>query len=275
MFGAVTVPVADGVLFGDDLLPAALRDVHDAVFRRNGDLLLATAEGVWLHHMANTPWERWYTPDGGARNRIVEILPASNGDTWLGTDGGVEVRHADGSVSWLEEALGRDLRIVTGLAEDPEGGIWISSGAYWDGALRFVQGQWQFYGAEEGLDSHRIHRIHRDPEGRLWFLGLSTATGASRNSPAAIVTYHEGRFAPFPLEGPLATGRVHSFAQGTDGSLWFSGVGGIGRYTNGGWMFWTTDSGLRYGAVFVLAADPQGDTQGGCSSLTRTTDSAT
>ena len=241
-----------------DPVPAALRDIQDAVFRRNGDLLLATAEGVWLHHTANTSWERWYTPDGGARNRIVEILPASNGDTWLGTDGGVEVRHTDGSVSWYEEALGHDLRIVTGLAEDPEGGIWISSGAYWDGALRFFQGQWQFYGAEEGLPAHRIHRIHRDPEGRLWFLGLNNATGATRNTPAVIATYHEGRFATFPLDGALATGRVHSFAQDTDGALWFSGVHGIGRYIKGGWTFWNTDSGLRYGAVFVLVADPQG-----------------
>jgi ligand-binding sensor domain-containing protein len=114
------------------------------MFRSNGDLLLATADGVWLHHMANTTWERWYTTSGGARNRIVEILPASNGDVWLGTDGGVEVRHADGSVSWYEQALGRDLRIITDLSEDPEGGIWISSGAYLEGAMRFHRGQWRF-----------------------------------------------------------------------------------------------------------------------------------
>ena len=108
------------------------------------------------------------------------------------------------------------------------------------------------------MHANRIHRIHRDTDGRLWFLGLSSATGASRNFPSAIATYHEGHFADFHLEGALATGRVHSVAQDVDGSLWFSGVGGIGRYFDGGWSYWGTDSGLRYGAVFVLVADPKG-----------------
>jgi signal transduction histidine kinase/DNA-binding NarL/FixJ family response regulator/ligand-binding sensor domain-containing protein len=256
--GAILWKAGPGQAFEQlDPLPEPMRDIHDALFRRNGDLLLATSDGIWLHRTAAVAWKRWHTPSVSARNRVDEILPLRNGDIWIGTDGGVEVRHADGTVSWHEQALGMDLQIITGLAEDADGGVWVSSGAYWDGAFRYHDGQWRFYHGSDGLLASRIHRIHRDDEGRLWFLGLGNPTGASRNSPSAIATYHEGRFGVFDLEGPLALGRVHSFAQGADGAWWFSGVGGIGRYLDGAWSYWNTDNGLRFGTVFALVADPR------------------
>jgi signal transduction histidine kinase/CheY-like chemotaxis protein/HPt (histidine-containing phosphotransfer) domain-containing protein/streptogramin lyase len=262
----LVVQESGAVLFLDDdtgwtnlePLPEPMRLVRDAVFRRNGDLVLATPMGLWMHRTVDLAWQRWHTPSGGGRNRADEILPASDGDVWLGTDGGVEVRHPDGSVSWYDQAVGRDLRIVTGLAEDPEGGIWVSSGAYWEGAFRFYEGGWRFYGSEDGLQSNRIHRIYRDGDGRLWFLGLSKPSGSTRHQSAVITTYHAGRFEVFELEQRLGGQRIHSFAQGSDGALWFSGVRGIGRLLEGEWSYWDTDSGLKSGAVFAIATDPQG-----------------
>jgi hypothetical protein len=229
-----------------DPLPEPMHDVKNATFRRNGDLVLATARGIRIHRTAVTAWERWHTPAGGGRNRLDEILPASNGDIWLGTDAGVEVRHPDGSISWYEEAVGKDLRIITGLEEDEQGGIWVSSGAYWEGAFRYHEGEWRFYGSEDGLMASRIHRINRDAAGRLWFLGLHGSTGSTRNSTASIATYHKGKFGTFDLEHELAERRVYSFSEGEDGALWFSGLSGIGRVLDGNWTHWDVDSGLRY-----------------------------
>lgn len=256
--GAVLWHDNDGGWVKVTTLPAAMRDIHGATFRRNGDLVLATSRGVMLHRNDEPAWQRWWTVDGGARNRVDEILPASNGDVWIGTDGGIEIRHVDGSVSWHDEALGRSLRIITGLAEDAQGGIWVSSGAYWEGAFRYHAGSWRFYGADQGLNANRIHRIHKDRDGRLWFLGLSRSTGAHRTAAAAIATWFEGEFADVDIPEPFGHTRVHSFARSADGALWFSGVAGIARRQHGNWTFWGTDSGLRYGSVFAIVTDSAG-----------------
>ena len=238
--------------------PQAMRDVLGATYRSNGDLALATSHGLRLYRASSRHWQRWYMPGGGARNRIDEILETANGDVWLGTDGGVEVRHRDGRISWFDEVLGQPLRIVTALGEDNEGGVWVGSGAYWAGAFRYHEGQWRFYGADEGMEASRIHRIHRDREGRLYFLGLSGAAGSTRRQEAVVATYYRGHLGRFEVEPRLATERLHSMAQTPDGAIWLSGELGIGRFLNNSWTYWTTAEGLRHSGIFTMAADARG-----------------
>ena len=253
------------VLYGEgadlvtlDPVPQPLTGVLDARYRHNGDLVLATAHGVYIYRTLDIPWSRWQTPGASLRNRVDELLVATDGSVWIGTDAGVEVRRPDGSVGWFDEAAGRRVDIVTAMAEDAEGGIWVGSGAQWDGALRYHRASWSFYDSTRGLAASKIHRIHRDRDGRVWFLGLTGTHGSHRALRASVVSYHEGRFTPFALPDSLGDGRVHSFAQARDGALWFSGVLGIGRWHEGRWTRWTTDNGLHGNSVFVLAAGPDG-----------------
>jgi ligand-binding sensor domain-containing protein len=148
--GAVLIS-DNGVLKELNPVPESMQGVLRPKFRHNGDLVLATNHGLQLYRGSDRQWHRWCHPDEGARNRVDEILRADNGDVWLGTDAGVEVRHADGRISWFDEALGRDLRIITDLGQDDAGGIWVSSVAYWEGAFRYFEETWQFYGPEDGM----------------------------------------------------------------------------------------------------------------------------
>ena len=241
-----------------DPLPEAMHDILSAVFRRSGDLALATSHGVHLYRASGRTWQHWHTAGAGARNRVDEILQASNGDVWLGTDAGVEVRHRDGRVSWFDEALGQPLRIITALGEDDEGGIWVGSGAYWAGAFRYYAGEWRFYGSDEGLGACRIHRIHRDRDGRLYFLGLSGVAASTHTLTAEVSTYHRGRFGRFEPGEKLGAERIHSMAQTPDGAIWLTGVRGVGRYLGDSRTLWTVKEGLRRNGVFTVAADAGG-----------------
>ena len=232
--------------------PPELRDAQDAAYGSNGDLWIAGGGGISVHRSVVVPWQRWVTADAGARNRVDEILIASDGAVWVGTDGGVEVRHPDGRVDWIDQVAGQDLRIVTGLGEDDEGGIWVSSGASWDGAFRYYQGQWRFYGAADGLRSSKIHRIERDRSGRLWFLGLQGA-GVQRTQGAAIVTFSDNQFTEWSIPLPLGSARLYDIGEDSEAGLWFAGVRGIGRWHLDQWQLWDTSSGLKSDKVFSLA----------------------
>jgi signal transduction histidine kinase/DNA-binding response OmpR family regulator len=235
--------------------PPALNEVRQAIFLRNGNLVLATSHGVRLHRVDGTLWDRWVTPGGGARNRANELIVAANGDVWIGTDGGLEIRRADGRVEWLERLGDTQLHVITALAEDADGGVWVGSGAYWDGAWRYHGGEWRFYGYDDGLRASAMHRIL--PEGdRLWFFGLAADRGSYRQRPAAVVAWEAGAFVPVELPAAMTTTRVYAVVRASDGALWIGGAAGIARRQGGTWQhFDSSNSGMRSNTAYTIAPD--------------------
>jgi len=159
--------------------------------------------------------------------------------------------------------LGTRLGTVTGLVEDREGQIWLSSGSGFTGAFRWDGRRWERFAAAQGLGA-LIHRIVRDRQGRLWFLGLSPRE-AGEPGPGAFL-YSGGRFERWGRERGLPSGQVYAFAQGPDSALWFGTGAGLSRWSGRRWTHWTTpDStpgpwrGLTVPVQpFVLAVDARG-----------------
>ena len=168
-------------------------------------------------------------------------MVASDGAVWLGTDSGIEIRRPDGTEEWIDRIGDAELIIITGLAEDAEGHVWVASGAQWDGAYRWDGRTWEFFGPEQGLAASMIHRIHRDRKGRLWFLGLAIAGERTSQSQAAVYVYQDGRFSPFPMDSELDKGRIYSFAEEEDGTMWFGTMRGLARLRDGEWTRWTKE----------------------------------
>src|SRR5207248_1029439 len=79
----------------------------------------------------------------------------------------------DNSRSSILEILGKQIGVVTGLAEDLQGNIWISSGATFSGAYRWDGSRWDHYSLSTDSSEFFGHKIKKDRQGRLWFLGIS------------------------------------------------------------------------------------------------------
>ena len=180
-------------------VPAPMRHILSIGFRADSDLWVGTDEGLFIHRSSSRLWSRWKQATTSLRNRIDEILVSRDGSVWLGTDGGIEIHRPDGTEEWIDRIDDTDLSIITGLAEDPEGHVWVSSGAQGDGVYRWDGHTWKFFGPEQGLAASKIHRIHRDRRGRLWFLGLAVTGELTSKSDAAVYVYQDGRFNPFPM----------------------------------------------------------------------------
>ena len=184
-----------------------------------------------------------------------ELLYTRSGDLWLATSAGITVLRRDGTVEPIHSAGDQPLDIVTGLHEDADGGIWVSSGAGFPGAWRLHGGRWRHYGVADGLHAQRVHRIAGDRRGRVWFLGISDVLGV--NEPGAFVFDGQTIEAWGPEQGLLG-GRVYAFAEGPRGELWFGTSAGLSRFDAGSWTYWTRARGLRSDRVFSLACAPDG-----------------
>ena len=236
--------------------PPEMANILFASFRPNGDLWMGTEQGLYLHRHSSDRWTRWKQDRPSLRNRIDGILHTTTGDLWIGTATGLEIRRTDGSVEWIPEILGTHLNVLTALAEDRDGGIWIGSGAHWNGAFRWDGRRWTFYGPQEGLTCSRIHAIGRDRKGRLWLLGQQPLDEQTNRDDYAIVIYDDGRFTPWTMGWDSQ--RVYDMAEGEDGALWFAAKNGLSRLKDGNWTVWDGKKGLKSRLVWTLAVGEGG-----------------
>ena len=265
--GLVTFQAGE-VLLGEDGVWTALAEVPRTLryatalsFRESGDLWVGTESGLFLFQASSTLWKYWGGDSPDAWNVVSEILHARDGSFWLGTQAGVEIRRPDGSVDRVTDVLGVPIPVVTGLAQDPGGRIWISSGSGFQGAFGWDGVRWERFGTEEGLRAPFIHKIQKDSRGRLWFLGVAPTGGhwppASALEPGPFV-YDGADFSP---EGPpegWRERRVYAFAEGRDGSHWFGTTEGLSRWREGAWSHFAVENGGVRDEVFSLAAGEDG-----------------
>jgi signal transduction histidine kinase/ligand-binding sensor domain-containing protein len=226
-----------------------------------GDLWVGTQNGLLHHDVAVPLWRNLDPAASELEGFILEILRTRSGDLWLGTGAGIHVHHPDGSTERIERILGTPLNEVTGLAEDDEGNVWVSSGSAFEGAFRWDGSTWRHFGSDDGLRAQRVHRIKWDREGRLWFLGMARTYGhrPGEEEPGAFVLSGD-RFEPWGTAEGLPSGRVYDFEEAPDSSRWFATRGGLSRWRDGEWTHWTMDDGLKMNRVFTLTVDRDGRT---------------
>ncbi len=224
-------------------------------FRDSGDLWVGTTNGLYLYRSSSSRWTLWKSAPTGSRNMVNEIIHARDGSIWTATGNGIGVLR-QGAMQWTWPVPLKRPLVVTGLAEDEEGGIWASSGADFTGAYRFDGRQWRHVGPSEGLPDLRFHRIQKDRRGRLWFLGFPEQNTRDANASArsGVYVYSKGRFEPWGDGETMPGTRFYCFAEADDGAYWFGGNGGLFRWKAGKWKRWRTAAEVR-GWVFTLAID--------------------
>lgn len=232
-------------------VPMDLDNAHALHVDGEGDLWVATDRGLALHQSSSERWSRWSPGGDFAAVEVNTLALDPEGDLWVGTPNGLYRRHADGSEDHISQIQGQPLGVVTSVTRGPDGSIWVSSGADWEGAFRWRNGSWEHVGEAQGLRAGRVHRIAVDRQDRLWFLGLSAQPGV--DEPGAYV-YEDGDFTRWGIAEGLPSGRVYAFADAPDGSLWFGTAESLSRWADGQWTHWTMSNGLVRPRVYALAA---------------------
>lgn len=239
----------DGVWKPLESLPEALRNGTYIYFDRDGNLWVASPKGVYLLRMKTNYWSRLTFPSGDPRRNFTALLATREGALWAGTSGGLVMIGPGGKIQSLSQILGRNLGVVTGLAQTPDGAIWVSSGSTFDGVFRWQGGQWKHLGIEAGLAETVYHRVEVDGTGTLWALASGRGRGAGLTGA---YRWDGQRFERWSEAKGLKDSRVYSVAATPDGTLWFASIGAISRLDSTGWRHWGKQEGLRHNAPFLI-----------------------
>lgn len=242
-------------LYSSTMLQNKIKNVQDIQFRFNGDLMIATADGINYFKASSSRWRIFRYSQIDSRNRIDEILFTSKGELWLGTGNGLLIYDTSGKRKSITHINDTPLIAITGLEEDREGNIWISSGGSFNGAYRWDYRKWQFYSVTKDTSGGRFHKIRKDRKGRLWFLGLSKSPHLKDAIDPGAYVYESGVFTKWGTSEGLLHDRVYSFAEDSCGSLWFGTRFGISKWHNHQWTHWTVNDGLQSGVIFTLTID--------------------
>jgi len=226
-------------------------------FSKANDLWIGTENGLYLFRNTAKKWTWWRYQLADPRNIVMEILQTSGGDIWIGNINGVEIRYANGKIKNIHTIDNKKIGLITGIAEDSKGNIWISSGSSFEGAYRWNGEKWRHYGFKDGLNCPRVHKIRNDKNGNLWFLGLA-ASGASSDSlsknPGAFM-YNGSIFTQINSKNGLLNDRVYSFKESKNGALWFGTKTGLSRKTHNDWKHWGKNDLHNLTSVYSIESD--------------------
>ena len=191
-------------------------------------------------------WESYSTESGLTSDLIYEILPQEDGSLWVGTEAGLfrGVRRQSGL--WFKPVAGLYGFPVHSVRRSPNGDLWVGTETRGAARIDARTGQPEWFGEGQGLIGKLAYTVRFDREQRLWVAtdaGLFMATAPYRK---------------FSRIAQLPSTRMWAIAEGTDGTVWAGGVGGLFEYTDGKWKDLTRADGLSNTEVLSLGAGPNG-----------------
>lgn len=161
---------------------------------------------------------------------VSTLFHDSEGRLWVGSDSHINggLVSVDRSRNWQAYAVGRELHhaSITGIIEDRNGAIWITTGFAGHGAVSlFHDGKWARLTRDGALAGRKVRAIYEDTDERIWLgyeydgLSIRTATGWHD------ITYEDG----------LAGEEVKAIIQDQTGAYWIATPQGLSVIERGAW----------------------------------------
>jgi diguanylate cyclase (GGDEF)-like protein len=251
--GRILIPSPDGLLIRDEKgwqkidRSVGLRGVVYSAFEdRQHSLWIGLAGRGLVEWRGYREWES-YSPASGLPSDIVyEILPRADGSLWVATEGGLfrGTRRQFG-ISWKKVA-GLVGFPVHSLQTAPGGDLWIGTETRGIARIDARTSRVRWFGEEQGLSGKAAYTLRFDREQRLW---AATEAGLFVAS---------GPYQKFSRIAELPSTRMWAIAEGTDGTIWAGGAGGLFGYSAGRWQNWTRADGLSNQEVLSLGAGADG-----------------
>ena len=191
-------------------------------------------------------WESYSTGSGLGSDIVYEILPRNDGSLWVGTESGLfRGERKQFGIQW-KSVPGLGSSPVHSLQMDSDGNLWVGTETLGVGRLDVRTRTVEWFGENQGLAGKAAYTIRFDREGRLWVateLGLFMARAP-----------YQG----FSRVTELPSTRIWAVAQGTDGTIWAGGAGGLFQFAAGHWTTRTRADGLSNQEVLSLGAGADG-----------------
>ena len=240
-------------------VPQGLENIVLLQARPNGDLWVATEEGLFLHRRSSSRWTQWDLSGPGARNTVNAVVRTADGTLAIGGDAGAEFRYADGSVERIESVQGRRVIGVTGIGQDAQGQFWATSGSGFTGALVGGPSRWRWFEGDQLMRAANFHRVFVDHRRQLWLVGWiedsERARALGSSGAVAVVVGEDGRPRFWEPMKAVTASKAYAFGETSDGTVWIGTDTGLWAWKGGAWRLWNRRQGFRTDRVFTLTVD--------------------
>jgi PAS domain S-box-containing protein len=211
-------------------------------------------QSLWIG-LAGRGLARWrgyrewdsYTSESGLPNDLVyEILPLADGSLWVATEGGLfRGARRESAISWTKVTGVGDFPVHS-VRRAPDGDVWIGTETHGAGRIHAGTGKVEWFGEAQGLMGKAPYTLRFDRKQQLW---AATETGLFMARPP---------YRSFSQVNELPSTRFWTVAEGTEGTLWAGGAGGLFEYASGHWKNYTHANGLSNQEIISLGAGLDG-----------------
>jgi len=251
--GQILLPSSVGLLIGDgngwqqiDRTVGLRGTVYAAMEDRQRNLWIGLAGRGLALWRGYRQWETYSIESGLASDIVYEILPRDDGSLLLATEAGLYRGERRQTGMSFKRFAGLDGLAVHSLRSGPKGDIWI--GTETRGAARIDAGtdKITWYGERQGLTGKAAYTLRFDSKQRLW-------AGTEAGLFMAQAPYRR-----FSRITELPTSRIWAITEGSDGTIWAGGAGGLFELTTDRWRSLTPADGLSNKEVLSLGAGANG-----------------
>jgi len=258
---------------------------YNVLFSDDDDNIWVGSEGEGLFRVQRQSIKTFTTSQGLASDNVYPVLRARNDDIWAGSwPAGLTLLHDNRVVNTLTQKDGLP-GLVTALAEDKSGALWIGThngirvlahghlstprglpnemssaqvifqtveGAMLLGTpkgLYVLDGENSHWlTTHNGLAGDDVRVIISDHSGDIWLGGYGGVT-----------RIHHGQFQRWTEAEGLPSNNIRSIMEDSAGEIWIGTYdGGLGWFRNGKWVIFNQDRGLFDNGVFQILEDSTG-----------------
>ncbi len=223
-----------------------LPPVYSVLQDREGSVWLGLAGRGLARWLGYGEWESFSAQSGLTAETIYEILPASDGVVWVGTEGGF-FRGTQKGHTWqwtMVKSVGNIP--VHAVRRAANGQLWLGTDGKGAGRFDPKTGVVQWFDSASGLVGRSPYAILIDRNQRVWAgteKGVfSMPAGASRFERANMATQS----------------RCWTLLEAPNGDIW-AGGDGLWQYNGTAWKRFVMSDGLKGNSVTALAAGMSGE----------------
>ncbi len=217
---------------------------YNVAFGDDEDNLWVGSEGEGLFRVQRQSIKSLSSAQGLASDGVYPVMESREGDMWVGSWPAGLSRVHDGHVTAFTKVDGVP-GLVTSLAEDRSGRIWVGSH---DGVKVFSRGRLTVPAGLPHESLPVIQVIQPMQDGSMMF-GTPRGLYILDGSHSRWMTTRDG----------LATDDVRVILEDRGGDTWIGGYGGLTRFHNGVMTRWTETEGLPSNNIRAIVEDHAGD----------------
>lgn len=156
-------------------------------------------------------------------NSVMAILKQDNGVVWIGTGGQGLIRMDGTKVTYFVDAKEHYRNSITCIKQSPDGTVWVGT-QYGLGQYQPSSNSFKWFTSNEGLSGSSITSIQFDEKGNLWV-----------GTFGAGLTYYDGQsFKHYSIKDGLSSSSILSlFYSSYHNSLFIGGEFGISDFKDG------------------------------------------